>query len=120
MLVNAPAVGVEPPGQRTETQRAVWIPTAVLVGIFWLLIFNQQRLEWSVNAVYSYGWAVPFLAVFLFSERWRRRPAQAQSASTLFLGVASILLVAYLPLRVIQEANPDWVKINWLITGLSA
>ena len=56
--------------------RSIWIPTAVLLGVFWLLIFNQQRLEWTVNAVYSYGWAVPFLALFLFYERWRRRPAE--------------------------------------------
>ena len=28
------------------------------------------------------------------------------------------LLFAYLPVRVIQEANPDWVKINWIMAGL--
>ena len=59
-----------------ENVSAVWVPTVVLLGLFWLLIWNQQRLEWTVNAVYSYGWAVPFLAVFLLWERWRRRPTE--------------------------------------------
>ena len=36
------------------------------VGFFWLMILNQQRLEWTVNPVYSYGWAVPVLAAYLF------------------------------------------------------
>ncbi|MEO7797932.1 MAG: exosortase/archaeosortase family protein [Opitutaceae bacterium] len=92
----------------------------MLVALFWLLIFNQQRLEWTVNAVYSYGWAVPFLALFLFWERWRRRPSVAHSYRTIFLIIGGLLLFAYLPVRVIQEANPDWVKINWMMAGLCA
>jgi exosortase len=30
-----------------------------------------------------------------------------------------LLLLAYLPVRVVQEANPDWVKINWIMAGLA-
>jgi exosortase len=104
-----------------KTPVSAWIPTVVLIGLFWLLIFNQQRLEWTVNAVYSYGWAVPFLALFLFWERWRRRPepaVQARPVLPWMLGI--LLLISFLPVRVIQEANPDWVKINWLMTGLCA
>lgn len=100
---------------------SIWIPTAVLLGVFWLLIFNQQRLEWTVNAVYSYGWAVPFLALFLFWERWRKRPEERQPPSrAVVLGLALLVLAAYLPVRAIQEANPDWVKINWTMAGLCA
>jgi exosortase len=99
---------------------SVWIPTAILLGLFWLLIFNQQRLEWTVNAVYSYGWAVPGLALFLFWERWRRRPAVERPGPPALLVLAAILMLAYLPIRVIQEANPDWVKINWTMAGLCA
>src|SRR5436190_23859892 len=53
----------------------LWGPTAALLGLLWLLIFNQQRLEWAVNVVYAYGWAVPALALFLLWERWKTRPA---------------------------------------------
>ncbi len=99
-----------------------WAPTAAVLGLLWLLIFNQQRLEWSVNVVYAYGWAVPVMAAYLLSERWRtRRADSAPPAGALVwggLGAAALLLLAYLPVRVIQEANPDWVKINWSLAGL--
>lgn len=103
-----------------ETPRRIawsaWLPTVALLGLLWLLIFNQQRLEWSVNVVYSYGWAVPFLALFLLYERWRSRPAALPAPSGgMLLALGAVLLLAYLPVRVIQEANPDWVKINWMM-----
>lgn len=113
----APEVGVAPP----KGSPAIWIPTVALIAFFWLLIFNQQRLEWAVNAVYSYGYAVPFLALFLFWERWRRRPLpMGVSLRSVSVGIAVLALAAYLPVRVIQEANPDWVKINWMMAGLCA
>ncbi|MEO6874946.1 MAG: WcaI family glycosyltransferase [Opitutaceae bacterium] len=98
-----------------------WAPTAVLLGLFWLLIFNQQRLEWSVNVVYAYGWAIPFLTLYLLWERWRVRPAPgAPLARWPLLAAGALCLAVYLPVRVIQEANPDWVKINWMMAGLCA
>jgi exosortase len=97
----------------------MWAPTAGLLGLLWLLIFNQQRLEWTVNVVYSYGWFVPVLALYLLWERWQTRPAaQAPRRAGLLFGAAALLLVAYLPVRIIQEANPDWVKINWILAAL--
>lgn len=106
-------------GENANARRfrwSAWVPTVALLGLLWLLIFNQQRLEWSVNVVYSYGWAVPFLALFLLYERWRTRPrALGAPPAGALLALAGVLLVAYLPVRVIQEANPDWVKINWLM-----
>jgi exosortase len=112
----------EPAGWRVQLRRlpwAAWAPTAALLGLLWLLIFNQQRLEWTVNVVYSYGWAVPVLALYLLWERWPDRPpAQGPPARILLLGLAAVLLAAYLPVRVIQEANPDWVKVNWTLASL--
>jgi len=100
---------------------AAWAPTAALLGLLWLLIFNQQRLEWTVNVVYSYGWAVPALALYLLWERWRTRPAARTPLPVPWvLALAGLLLAAYLPVRVIQEANPDWVKINWTMAALGA
>lgn len=105
----------------TAFSGVLWLPTVLLLAGFWLLNFNQQRLEWTVNAVYSYGWAVPALALFLLYERWRRRPeAGPRLSPAAVAAVAALLLAAYLPVRVIQEANPDWVKINWLMAALAA
>lgn len=102
----------------TELGRAWWAGLALL-AVAWLLIFNQQRLEWSVNPTYAYGWAVPLLAGYLFYERWRTRPRSARPVdSRLWLIVPALLLLSYLPVRIVQEANPDWVKINWIMAGL--
>ncbi len=97
----------------------VWLPTALLLALLWLLIFNQQRLEWTVNVVYSYGWAVPALALYLLWERWGTRPAAgSRPRPWRLLALAGLLLAAYLPVRIIQEANPDWVKVNWTLAAL--
>lgn len=93
-----------------------WVPSGLLLVVFWISIFNQQRLEWTVNVVYAYGWAVPFLSGYLIWERWRARPQPGKPLSQgVAVAIAVALLVSYLPLRVVQEANPDWVRINWLV-----
>ncbi|AHF92569.1 exosortase [Opitutaceae bacterium TAV5] len=109
------------PDHLRNQPRIAWVPTAALLGLLWLLIFNQQRLEWTVNVVYAYGWAVPALALYLLWERWRTRPARRilpAPATMALLLLAGALLAACLPVRVIQEANPDWVKINWIFAAL--
>lgn len=108
--------GTRPPGAGHLTK---WFPTFFVIGAFWMLVINQQRLEWTVNPVYSYGWAVPLLAGYLFWSRWVDRPsAGAGVGLRWFLCGVVLLLAAYLPVRAIQEANPDWVKINWLMALL--
>ena len=93
-------------GPREELRRTLWrtwAPAALLLGLWWMLIFNQQRLEWTVNVVYAYGWAVPVLALFLLWERWRTRPvAHSPPPAMVLLPLAVALLAAYLPVRVIQ------------------
>jgi exosortase len=97
--------------------RRAWAAALALVGVCWLLVFNQLRLEWTVNPTYGYGWAVPFIAAFLFWERWRRRPDAARPAGpALWLALPLLALFLYLPVRIVQEANPDWVKANWTLT----
>ena len=102
------------------SRRWAWPASAALLAVGWLLVFNQQRLEWSVNATYAYGWAVPLLAAYLFWERWRTRPPDRTPSGAGWLLLPALLLFAYLPVRIVQEANPDWVKINWIMAGLMA
>ncbi|WP_175414727.1 archaeosortase/exosortase family protein [Nibricoccus aquaticus] len=92
-----------------------------LIALFWLLLFIRIHTEWIVNDLYAYGWAVPFLAAYLFAERWRDRPAPATDRPhPLWLVIPVLLLLAYLPLRIVNEANPDWVKVNVYLTALTA
>ncbi|ACB76549.1 exosortase/archaeosortase family protein [Opitutus terrae] len=96
-----------------------WWLSLGLLAVGWLLVLNQQRLEWTVNPTYAYGWAVPLLAGYLFYERWRSRPrTHSRGERRAWLIVPALLLLAYLPVRVVQEANPDWVKVNWIMAGL--
>lgn len=108
-----------PAAARAEAGARPWWPTLAALGVFWLLVLNQQRLEWAVNPVYSYGWAVPLLAGYLFWSRWTDRPAPGPALGFgWFAAGTALLLAAYLPVRVVQEANPDWVKINWTLAAL--
>src|SRR4029450_10891824 len=44
------------------------------IGALWFILLRQLSNEWSINEQYSYGWFVPFLALFLFWLRWADRP----------------------------------------------
>ncbi len=97
------------------------LPALALVAVTWLLLFWRLHTEWIVNELYSYGWVVPLLALYLFAERWRERPPAAKAGlHPLWLVIPAALLVAYLPARVVNEANPDWVKINFYLSCLVA
>jgi exosortase len=92
-----------------------------LLALLWLLLFARIHTEWIVNDLYAYGWFVPVLALYLFYERWRDRPAPAAAPPPgWWLVVPVLALLAYLPLRIVNEANPDWVKVNVFLTALAA
>jgi exosortase/archaeosortase family protein len=90
---------------------ALWVP------IVWLL-----GAQWSIYEQYSYGWAVPFLCLYLAWERSREpglAPAGGSTSSTRSrsLWVLVLCLFALLPLRVLQEANPLWRLASWSLTA---
>lgn len=92
------------------------VAAALGLGALWLSVWSQQSLEWRVNPLYSYGWAIPALAGYLVFERLRDAAAPlARAANWLPALVLSAVALALVPLRVIHEANPDWVRINWLM-----
>src|SRR5450432_533984 len=90
--------------------------TALAFAPLWLEIVNQLQSEWSLNPQYGYGWTVPFLAAFIFYQRWSRRPAPAPPR---FLGLtitfAVLAAAVLLPARLIAVANPDWRLLSWLM-----
>src|SRR6185437_8570750 len=76
---------------------------------------------WSVNDQYSYGWFVPFFALFLFWLRWQDRPASEVRSRkpegrrrllAAIIGLPALLLL--LPVRLFEIANPDSRPVNWL------
>jgi exosortase len=97
-------------------------PGLLLVpGLLWLWVFWNLHLEWTVNAQYNYGWTVPLLTALLLYQRWQVRPAASEPLSArVGWAVLAVLLVLLLPIRVIEEANPDWRLLSWCLALLTA
>jgi exosortase len=90
-----------------------WFPLAVF-ALVWLEVISRLRFEWSINPQYGYGWAVPILATYIFWRRWQNAPTPAPPQARVFW--ISLIIVAALflvPIRLIQEANPDWRLLSW-------
>lgn len=90
-----------------------WFPLAVF-AVVWLEVISRLRFEWSINPQYGYGWAVPFLAGYIFWRRSQNAPTPAAPRARLFW-ILLILIGAliFIPVRLIQEANPDWRLLSW-------
>ena len=93
------------------------------------MLINHLRVEWAVNPQYAYGWAVPFLCAYLIWQRQARTTADNQEtagskggcsvfpfpALLAYLLFASLALL-YAPIRLVQEANPEWRLISWALS----
>jgi exosortase len=110
--MNAVATAA-PPKIQNASPAIAWFPVAVF-ALVWLEVVSRLRFEWSINPQYGYGWAVPVLAAYIFWRRWQDAPAPAVPRATV-LWAALIILPALLlvPIRLIQEANPDWRLLSW-------
>lgn len=95
------------------------------LGVYWLALIHQLGAQWSVYDQYSYGWAVPFLCLYLF---WQRSQASESRSPQLEAGrfqvPASVLylllvlcVVLYVPTRLLHEANPIWrlTSLLWAV-----
>ncbi len=93
--------------------RVDWLALSAF-GLLWLLIVARMRIEWSINPQYGYGWTVPFLAAFVFWRRLQTAPSPAGRRTTwlpTFLLLSAALLL--IPVRLVQESNPDWRVLSW-------
>jgi exosortase len=119
--VTTPAIPLSPTGAVAPERRLwfLWALLGVLV-LVWLPTLLRCSIEWSVNAQYYYGWAVPFLAAYLASERLPKWPAARPPAHPWLPIMAIVLLALPQPLlRMISEANSDWRMVLWAM-GASA
>jgi len=124
---QGPAVG-------KRQRMAQWFLVILPFLFLWAVLINQLRVEWEVNPQYSYGFVVPFLCVGMLFLRWLKAKGGApdprfdsdvplaggQAISVRwYMGVAAFLfaLLAFLwlPTRLMQEANPEWRMISWLL-----
>jgi exosortase len=86
----------------------------------WFVLINDLRVEWTVNPQYSYGWAVPFLCVFLFWQRVQKSVVRPPTSDLRSPSSVPYLLIAfcallYAPTRLVQEANPGWRLVSWAL-----
>jgi exosortase len=106
----------------------------------WFTLINHLRVEWAVNPQYAYGWAVPFLCLYLIWRKIESRKQKVESgggkAETLkaemlknpsaesptpfsfsAFQLFSFFLLAFLflPTRLVQEANPEWRLVSWAL-----
>lgn len=94
-------------------------PLLALV-VVWGLAIRQLSLEWSVNPLYQYGWWVVPLAVYLFVERISDSPGSSSvSNQRSFLIFWILYIAAYIPFRIVQEANFDWILLNWYMASFA-
>ena len=94
------------------------ISWALVPGALWLWLFWRLHDVWNLNPQYHYGWGVPFLAGLLFYLRWSARPTPSGERD--LPGLSGGILFLLLPLRLIEEANPDWRLLSWTLALLVA
>jgi exosortase len=99
-----------------RTSNSAIAAALLFLGLLWFEAIRQLRPEWSFNPQYSYGWSVPFLALYLFWRRWPTRPSPEPPDSRV-PAIASIFILALLifPIRFVAEANPDWRLLSWAL-----
>jgi exosortase len=97
------------------THQRNWSLFGILVLIaLWGLLFLRLRTDWETNPQYSYGWLVPLLAAWLLWRRWKDRPAPAPGSAGGAMAVVIASALVLLPVRLIEEANPEWRLVLWM------
>jgi exosortase len=106
-------------GRRRQT---LWGLTAGIALAAWLLLWNKLRVDWTLDEQYQYGWFVPPLALALLALRWPGRPAPAMAGGNRTARnvgwLAGGCLFLLLPIRLIEEPNPDWRLFFWVHAGV--
>jgi exosortase len=124
------APDVAAPAQTDRGPSSIWRNGLVVLTLaaLWFVLCRHLSAEWRYNEQYSYGWFVPFFALYIFWLRWEERPrARGQRSEIggrriafLLSTFAFLLLLLLLPLRIFEIANPGWRPLDWLHTFIVA
>jgi exosortase len=88
----------------------------VVFGALWYLLIKHLSLYWTTDSQYSYGWFGPVICLYLLFFRWITRPPTEPATSSRVQWVFWIAGFAFLPTWLIEQPNPDWRLISWLLT----
>ena len=94
---------------------------AILALLFlWCRLIYHLHWEWSINPQYQYGWAVPFLCLYLAWHRARQDlsppvPHPAPAPRWIHFTAAALLALLWPATRLLQEANPEWRLVSWAL-----
>ena len=99
-------------GQR---RALAWMFAAL--GVYWLALIYQLGAQWSIYDQYSYGWAVPFLCVYLAWQRSQTPESGREKPSSIFYLLVAFCALLYAPTRFFHEANPIWrlTSLLWAV-----
>jgi hypothetical protein len=107
------------PASSTPGIKFPWWALLPLAAAFGLAIW-QMRFDWIYDESYYYGWSVLPLALYLFSLRWRDRPAPGPPLPPAVLNTGWVLLSLCYPLTwLVREANPEWRLIGVALSLLA-
>ena len=93
------------------------------VGLLWCALVRHLSIEWRLNPQYTYAWAVPVLCLWVAWAELRRlrkgepEPARPRGRVGWRIGAALLVGIAYIPTRIIEEANPDWRLVSWVLAA---
>jgi exosortase len=91
------------------------LPFAVF-GALWYLLIKHLSAYWTLNPQYSFGWFVPVICAYLLWIRWVTRPSPDPAPAPTAQWVFWIAAFAFLPTWLVEQPNPDWRGLSWLLT----
>jgi exosortase len=99
-----------------RTSRGFIFLLVLIFGFLWFALINHLRVEWTLNPQYGYGWAVPFLCLYLIWQKIQQHKMKGQGTGNknLFFAFA-LLALFYAPTRLVEEANPEWRLVSWAL-----
>ena len=95
-----------------------WALPVLLLAAVWTLAIRQLSLEWTINPQYQYGWIVPVLTLLLWWRAWPLRPSRGGHLLIwTWVVVAALSALLAVPVRIIEEANPEWRLLDYYFAG---